>query len=80
MLATSRPRRGSLGIARASTRAGVLAILSALILLVGQFAAFAGESDKEKPAAHRSIPGLRPGATPLPPGGPPLPVTLHRGL
>jgi hypothetical protein len=45
MSATNRPRRGSRGIARASTRAGVLAILSALILLVGQFAALAGGSD-----------------------------------
>ena len=46
MPAAHPPRRGSRGIARASTRAGVLAILSALILLVGQFVAFAGQPDK----------------------------------
>jgi uncharacterized repeat protein (TIGR01451 family) len=50
MSASHRSRRGGRGIARASRRAGLLAILSSIVLLVGQLMALADSPDKpDKP-------------------------------
>jgi uncharacterized repeat protein (TIGR01451 family) len=50
MSARHRSRRDGRDIARASRRAGLLAILSSIVLLVGQFVALADSSDKpDKP-------------------------------